>query len=154
MIQGQDPARIVLGNSLTGEDGHAQQRFDYLLANPPFGVDWKKYAGSVSAERDSLGDAGRYGAGLPRVSDGSLLFLQHMLSKMKAATDYRGGTRLAIVLSGSPLFSGAAGGRGERDPPLDSRERLARRHSRAARSAVLQHRHQHLLLGAEQPQDA
>jgi type I restriction enzyme M protein len=110
MIQGQDPARIVLGNSLTGEDGHAGQRFDYLLANPPFGVDWKKYADAVTAERDSLGDKGRYGAGLPRVSDGSLLFLQHMLSKMKPATADSGGTRLAIVFSGSPLFAGAAGG--------------------------------------------
>ncbi len=110
MIQGQDPARIVLGNSLTEEDGHPGQRFDYLLANPPFGVDWKKYADAVTAERDSLGDAGRYGAGLPRVSDGSLLFLQHMLSKMKPATAEGGGTRLAIVFSGSPLFAGAAGG--------------------------------------------
>jgi type I restriction enzyme M protein len=110
MIQGQDPARIVLGNSLTGEDGHAGQRFDYLLANPPFGVDWKKYADAITAERDSLGDKGRYGAGLPRVSDGSLLFLQHMLSKMKPATADSGGTRLAIVFSGSPLFAGAAGG--------------------------------------------
>ena len=110
MIQGQDPARIVLGNSLTGEDGHAGQRFDYLLANPPFGVDWKKYADAVTAERDSLGERGRYGAGLPRVSDGSLLFLQHMLSKMKPATADSGGTRLAIVFSGSPLFAGTAGG--------------------------------------------
>jgi type I restriction enzyme M protein len=110
MIQGQDPTRIVLGNSLTGEDGHPRQRFDYLLANPPFGVDWKKYADAITAERDSLGDVGRYGAGLPRVSDGSLLFLQHMLSKMKPATADGGGTRLAIVFSGSPLFAGAAGG--------------------------------------------
>jgi type I restriction enzyme M protein len=110
MIQGQDPARIVLGNSLADEDGHAGQRFDYLLANPPFGVDWKKYADAVTAERDSLGHQGRYGAGLPRVSDGSLLFLQHMLSKMKPATADSGGTRLAIVFSGSPLFAGAAGG--------------------------------------------
>jgi type I restriction enzyme M protein len=110
MIQGQDPARIVLGNSLADEDGHAGQRFDYLLANPPFGVDWKKYADAITAERDSLGHKGRYGAGLPRVSDGSLLFLQHMLSKMKPATADSGGTRLAIVFSGSPLFAGAAGG--------------------------------------------
>jgi type I restriction enzyme M protein len=110
MIQGQDPARIVLGNSLADEDGHTGQRFDYLLANPPFGVDWKKYADAITAERDSLGHKGRYGAGLPRVSDGSLLFLQHMLSKMKPATADSGGTRLAIVFSGSPLFAGAAGG--------------------------------------------
>ena len=110
MIQGQDPARIVLGNSLADEDGHVGDCFDYLLANPPFGVDWKKYADAVTAERDSLGDQGRYGAGLPRVSDGSLLFLQHMLSKMKPVTADSGGTRLAIVFSGSPLFAGAAGG--------------------------------------------
>ncbi len=111
MIQNQDPTRIVLGNSLTHEDGHPTTKFDYLLANPPFGVDWKKYADAVTAERDSRGMKGRYGAGLPRVSDGSFLFLQHMLSKMKPVTaDGSGGTRLAIVFSGSPLFAGAAGG--------------------------------------------
>ena len=111
MIKGQDPSRIILGNSLTHEDGHAGEHFDYLLANPPFGVDWKKYAAPIQAERDSLGFEGRYGAGLPRVSDGSFLFLMHMLSKMKPVkADGSGGTRLAIVFSGSPLFAGAAGG--------------------------------------------
>ncbi len=110
MIQGQDATRIVLGNSLTDDDGHPGQRFDYLLANPPFGVDWKKHADAITAERDSLGERGRYGVGTPRVSDGSLLFLQHMLSKMKPVTAGGGGTRLAIVFSGSPLFAGAAGG--------------------------------------------
>lgn len=111
MIKGQQPDRIILGNSLTGEDGHPHERFDYMLANPPFGVDWKKYAAPIQTERERLGLRGRYGAGLPRVSDGSLLFLMHMLSKMKpVAADGSGGSRLAIVFSGSPLFAGAAGG--------------------------------------------
>jgi type I restriction enzyme M protein len=107
----------VLGNSLTGEDGFAGEQFDYLLANPPFGVDWKKYADPIKAEHAKLGYEARYGPGLPRVSDGSFLFLLHMLSKMKPVADdpattdiIEGGTRLAIVFSGSPLFAGAAGG--------------------------------------------
>ena len=113
MIKGQDPDQIVLGNSLTDEDGHAGDRFDYALANPPFGVDWKKYADKVKAEQQH---GTRYAPGLPRVSDGSLLFLMHMLSKMKPVTGNAtagtgsGGTRLAIVFSGSPLFAGSAGG--------------------------------------------
>ncbi len=115
MLKGQDPSRIALGNSLTDEDGHQDLRADYALANPPFGVDWKKYAESV---RDEHKYGVRYAPGLPRVSDGSLLFLMHMLSKMKPPTgsatgtgrNGSGGTRLAIVFSGSPLFAGAAGG--------------------------------------------
>ena len=117
MIKGQDPNRIVFGNSLTDTDGYPAARFDYLLANPPFGVDWKKYAAPIQAEAAQKGFDGRYGAGLPRVSDGSFLFLEHMLSKMKPVADdpatpdiVEGGTRLGIVFSGSPLFSGAAGG--------------------------------------------
>lgn len=117
MIQGQDPERIALGNSLTDTDGHAGETFDYMLANPPFGVDWSKYKEQIEKERDALGLNGRYGQGLPRVSDGSLLFLLHMLSKMKPVDDdpstphiIEGGSRLAIVFSGSPLFSGAAEG--------------------------------------------
>jgi type I restriction enzyme M protein len=116
MIKGQDPARIVLGNSLTDEDGHPGLHADYLLANGPFGVDWKKYADKITAEKDT-GDGGRYSAGLPRVSDGSLLFLQHMISKFKPVNDdpntpdvVEGGSRMAIVFSGSPLFAGSAGG--------------------------------------------
>ncbi len=97
---------IYPGNSFT-EDGLAGERFDYLLANPPFGVEWKKVADQVRDEHDTLGFNGRFGAGLPRINDGSLLFLQHMISKMKAPAD--GGTRLAIVFNGSPLFTGAAG---------------------------------------------
>jgi len=112
LIKGENPENIVLGNSFTA-DGHHAARFDYLLANPPFGVDWKKYADAIQAEAENEGEDGRFGAGLPRVSDGSFLFLQHMISKMKPAKVRRngtveGGTRLAIVFSGSPLFSGAA----------------------------------------------
>jgi len=117
LIQEQDPEHIVLGNSLTDTDGFARTRFDYMLANPPFGVDWSKYKEPIEKERDALGGKGRYGPGLPRVSDGSLLFLLHMLSKFKPVDDdpatpdiIEGGSRMAIVFSGSPLFSGAAGG--------------------------------------------
>lgn len=114
LIKGENPENIVLGNSLSA-DGHADQRFDYMLANPPFGVDWKKYAEPLIAEAENEGFDGRFGAGLPRSSDGSFLFLQHMISKMKpvhedpATGEKVGGTRLAIVFSGSPLFSGVAG---------------------------------------------
>ncbi|WP_330247283.1 type I restriction-modification system subunit M [Streptomyces sp. NBC_00562] len=108
MIKGQDPENIVLGNSFS-DDGHAREKFDYLLANPPFGVDWKKVKDDVEAEYATLGDSGRFGAGLPRISDGSLLFLQHMLAKMKPVdVSGGGGSRVAIVFNGSPLFSGAA----------------------------------------------
>lgn len=117
MIKGQDPERIALGNSLTDTDGHPSLRVDYCLANPPFGVDWKKYAAPIQTEQEKRGYDGRYGPGLPRVSDGSLLFLMQMISKMKPVADdpstptiIEGGTRIAIVFSGSPLFSGAAGG--------------------------------------------
>jgi type I restriction enzyme M protein len=113
MIKGADPDRMVLGNSLT-EDGWAGLQTDYALANPPYGVDWKAYADPIKTEA-TTGDGGRFSAGLPRVSDGSLLFLQHMLSKMKPVQDrpetswIDGGSRIGIVLSGSPLFSGGAG---------------------------------------------
>ncbi|WP_448611832.1 type I restriction-modification system subunit M [Geodermatophilus sp. URMC 60] len=103
LIQGQDPERIVLGNTLTN-DGHGDKRFDYLLANPPFGVDWSKSKAVIDAEAKQ--PEGRFSAGLPRVSDGSLLFLQQMIARMKPVED--GGSRIAIVFSGSPLFAGAA----------------------------------------------
>ena len=114
MIKGADPDRMVLGNSLTN-DGYAGRRFDYMLANPPYGVDWKAYADPIRVEAATRGFTGRFGAGLPRISDGSFLFLQHMISKMKPVADdpktprIDGGSRIAIVLSGSPLFSGGAG---------------------------------------------
>ncbi|MDX2849238.1 class I SAM-dependent DNA methyltransferase [Streptomyces sp. PA03-3a] len=108
MIKGQDPDNIAFGNSFS-DDGHARRTFDYILANPPFGVEWKKVKDEVEYEHKSLGDAGRFGAGLPRISDGSLLFLQHMLSKMKPVdVNGGGGSRIAVVFNGSPLFTGAA----------------------------------------------
>ncbi|WP_420118782.1 type I restriction-modification system subunit M [Micromonospora sp.] len=105
MLKGGDPTKIAFGNSFS-QDGHDGERFDYMLANPPFGVEWKKVENYVKAEH-ARGHAGRFGAGLPRINDGSLLFLQHMISKMKRPED--GGSRLAIVFNGSPLFTGAAG---------------------------------------------
>ena len=106
MLKGQDATNIVYGNSFT-EDGHAGLKVDYLLANPPFGVEWKKVADTIQKEAKSKGFAGRFGAGLPRINDGSFLFLQHMISKMKPVE--QGGSRLAIVFNGSPLFTGGAG---------------------------------------------
>ncbi|MDQ2710144.1 MAG: type I restriction-modification system subunit M [Actinomycetota bacterium] len=106
MLKGQDASRISLGNSFS-DDSFAGDRFDYLLANPPFGVEWKKVERAIRDEHESKGFAGRFGAGLPRINDGSFLFLQHMISKMKPAE--QGGSRLAIVFNGSPLFTGAAG---------------------------------------------
>ncbi|WP_296596605.1 class I SAM-dependent DNA methyltransferase [Phenylobacterium sp.] len=106
LIKGQDVSNIAFGNTLS-EDGHGGKTFDYMLANPPFGVEWKKVEKEVRREHEQMGHAGRFGPGLPRVSDGSLLFLLHMLSKMRPATE--GGCRFGIVLNGSPLFTGGAG---------------------------------------------
>ncbi|MDC7245305.1 MAG: class I SAM-dependent DNA methyltransferase, partial [Sphaerochaetaceae bacterium] len=106
LIKGQNIEHIVLGNSFT-EDGFPSEKFDYMLANPPFGVEWKPEKEFIQKEHDQLGYSGRFGAGLPRINDGSFLFLQHMMSKMKSPAE--GGTRLAIVFNGSPLFTGAAG---------------------------------------------
>jgi type I restriction enzyme M protein len=106
MLKGQDASHITYGNSFS-EDHHEGERFDYLLANPPFGVEWKKIADEVKKEAETQGFHGRFGAGLPRINDGSFLFLQHMISKMKPPSD--GGSRVAIVFNGSPLFTGAAG---------------------------------------------
>jgi type I restriction enzyme M protein len=105
LIKGQDVANIAPGNTLS-EDGHAHAKFDYMLSNPPFGVEWKKVEKEVRKEHESQGFNGRFGPGLPRVSDGSLLFLLHLLSKMRPAQD--GGSRFGIVLNGSPLFTGGA----------------------------------------------
>ncbi|MTD44856.1 N-6 DNA methylase [Conexibacter sp. W3-3-2] len=105
MLKGQDAGNIAFGNTLSN-DQHPR-RFDYMLSNPPFGVEWKKIEVQVKHERDTLGHSGRFGAGLPRINDGSFLFLQHMISKMKPAEE--GGSRIAIVFNGSPLFTGAAG---------------------------------------------
>ncbi len=113
LIKGEDAENIILGDSFTrdGFDRAADGKrwtFDYMLANPPFGVEWKQQQRFIENERDTLGHAGRFGAGTPRVNDGALLFLQHMLAKMRAPQD--GGSRLAIVFNGSPLFTGDAGG--------------------------------------------
>lgn len=106
LIKGQDVRNIVLGNTLS-QDGHADRTFAYMLSNPPFGVEWKKVEKEVRAEHKKKGFAGRFGPGLPRVSDGSLLFLLHLLSKMNPPED--GGSRIGIVFNGSPLFTGSAG---------------------------------------------
>ena len=106
LIKGQDVGNIAFGNTLS-EDGHGGQKFDYMLSNPPFGVEWKKVEKEVRKEQEAQGFNGRFGPGLPRVSDGSMLFLLHLLSKMRPATD--GGSRFGIVLNGSPLFTGGAG---------------------------------------------
>lgn len=106
LIKGQDVANIMAGNTLS-EDGHPHRKFDYMLSNPPFGVEWKKVEKEIRKEFETLGYNGRFGPGLPRVSDGSLLFLLHLISKMRPAVD--GGSRFGIVLNGSPLFTGGAG---------------------------------------------
>ncbi|MBX7224304.1 MAG: type I restriction-modification system subunit M [Blastocatellia bacterium] len=106
LIKGQDVANIVFGNTLS-EDGHRHRKFDYMLSNPPFGVEWKKVEKEVRKEHESQGYNGRFGPGLPRVSDGSMLFLLHLISKMRPTAD--GGSRFGIVLNGSPLFTGGAG---------------------------------------------
>jgi type I restriction enzyme M protein len=106
MLKGQNASRIYSGNSFD-HDGLPDEHFDYMLANPPFGVEWKKVENAVKKEAQTKGLAGRFGAGLPRINDGSFLFLQHMLSKMTAPEE--GGSRLAIVFNGSPLFTGGAG---------------------------------------------
>jgi type I restriction enzyme M protein len=106
LVKGADAQNIRHGNSLSN-DGHAAARFHYGIANPPFGVDWSKVERPVRDEHDELGWAGRFGPGLPRRSDGQLLFLLHLVSKMRAPEE--DGGRVAIVLNGSPLFSGGPG---------------------------------------------
>ncbi len=106
LIKGQDIANIIFGNTLSN-DGLPGKHFDYMLSNPPFGVEWKKIEKEVRREAEQQGYNGRFGPGLPRVSDGSLLFLLHLISKMRPAKD--GGSRFGIVLNGSPLFTGGAG---------------------------------------------
>jgi len=117
LIKGEDADNIIRDDTFTKDgfdrDGDGKKwTFDYMLANPPFGVEWKQQQRYIENERDTLGFSGRFGAGTPRVNDGALLFLQHMLAKVRAPQD--GGSRLAIVFNGSPLFTGDAGG-GESD---------------------------------------
>jgi type I restriction enzyme M protein len=101
---------IRFGDSFT-DDQFPEDKFDYFLTNPPFGVDWKKQQKEIQREHEKLGYGGRFGAGLPRVNDGALLFLQHMVSKFEPVLpdQHKYGSRLAIVFSGSPLFTGGAG---------------------------------------------
>ena len=106
LLKAENPGNVALGNSFS-EDGHREQKLDYMLSNPPFGVEWKKVEKAIRDEAENLGHAGRFGAGLPRINDGSLLFIQHMISKMRPAKE--GGSRIAIVFNGSPLFTGDAG---------------------------------------------
>ena len=112
LIKGEGAERIVLGDSFTQDaygvrDDGQRYTFDYMLANPPFGVEWKNQQDAIKREHNALGHNGRFGAGLPRINDGSLLFIQHMLSKMRPVD--QGGSRIAIVFNGSPLFTGDAG---------------------------------------------
>jgi len=113
LIKDEDTSSIVLGDTLGDgktRDGFEGDRFHYLLANPPFGVEWKDQKSVVETEHKLHGFSGRFGAGLPAINDGSFLFLQHMMSKMHAAPDDGGeGSKIAIVFNGSPLFSGDAG---------------------------------------------
>lgn len=119
MIKGEDAKNIVFGDTLgTGKakagfvdgDGHPNERFHYMLANPPFGVEWKPEKDHVTREHNQFGFKGRFGPGLPRINDGALLFLLHMISKMQPAPEKGGeGSRIAIVFNGSPLFTGDAG---------------------------------------------
>lgn len=104
LVTGHDPEQIAFGNTLT-QDAHADKKFHYMLCNPPYGVDWKKYQEPIKSEAATMGFEGRFGAGTPRISDGQLLFLQHMISKMRDDED---GTRIGIVMNGSPLFTGGA----------------------------------------------
>ena len=117
LIKGQEVSRIKLGNTLANDQLYTD-KFDYMLSNPPFGVDWKKIEGEIKDEHKLKGFDGRFGPGLPRVSDGSLLFLLHLISKMrdydpsdesKAKAKDKSGGRIGIILNGSPLFTGGAG---------------------------------------------
>ena len=153
MLKGQDASHIALGNSLLRGRPSRATRFDYLLANPPFGVEWKKVETPIKDEHETKGFAGRFGAGLPRINDGIVPVppahdLQDEARRATAAPGWRS-------CSTAHRCSPAPPGPGEsRDPPLDHRERLARGHRRPARPALLQHRHLHLLLDRHQPQDA
>ncbi len=112
LIKGENAENIKLGDTFSNDqferrDDGTRWTFDYMLANPPFGVEWKQQQKFIERERDTLGFGGRFGAGTPRINDGSLLFLQHMISKMRAPEE--GGSRIGIVFNGSPLFTGDAG---------------------------------------------
>ena len=147
---GRDAENVLFGSTLS-KDRQASDNFDYLIANPPYGKDWKRDQDAVRGEHDR-GAAGRFGPGLPRISDGQLLFLLHMLAHQKdraqgglAGRDHH--ERLAALHRGCGQWR-------ERDSPLDPGERSPRSADRAARTALLQHRHRDLRLGADQPEAA
>ncbi|MHB1549973.1 MAG: type I restriction-modification system subunit M [Vulcanimicrobiaceae bacterium] len=108
LIKGQDISNVRQGNTLS-DDQFSDTRFDYMLSNPPYGVDWKKVEADVRKEQETKGFKGRFGPGLPRISDGQMLFLLHLVSKMKPVGKGKHGSRIAIIMNGSPLFSGGAG---------------------------------------------
>lgn len=109
LIKGEDAKNIAFGNTLS-QDAFPDMKFDYMITNPPYGVEWKPAEKAVREEHESKGFNGRFGAGLPRISDGQLLFLQHLVSKMKPVSEENPkGSRIAIIMNGSPLFTGDAG---------------------------------------------
>ncbi|WP_174615171.1 type I restriction-modification system subunit M [Virgibacillus ihumii] len=109
LIKGHDARNIKMGNTLSN-DQFKDAKYDYMITNPPYGVEWKPARDVVESEHEDLGFSGRFGAGLPRIGDGQLLFLQHLVSKMKPVTeDNPNGSRVAIIMNGSPLFTGDAG---------------------------------------------
>src|SRR5699024_161813 len=109
LIKGQNAKNIKLGNTLSN-DQFKHEKFDYMITNPPYGVEWRPAKEAVEAEHEDLGFSGRFGAGLPRIGDGQLLFLQNLVAKMKPVTDENpNGSRIAIIMNGSPLFTGDAG---------------------------------------------
>ena len=108
LMKGQDVNNVVQGNTLS-DDKFPNTTFDWMLSNPPYGVDWKKVQEAVESEHEKRGFKGRFGPGLPRISDGQMLFLLHLVSKMQPTDRSPNGSRIAIVMNGSPLFSGGAG---------------------------------------------
>lgn len=109
LIKGQKASNIKRGNTLSN-DQFTNEKFDYMITNPPYGVEWRPAQDAVRAEHEDLGFSGRFGAGLPRIGDGQLLFLQNLVAKMKPVTEQNpNGSRIAIIMNGSPLFTGDAG---------------------------------------------
>ncbi len=154
LIKGEAADNIKLGDTFTDDAFNRDEEgnkitFDYMLANPPFGVEWKQQQKFINNERDTFGFEGRFGAGLPRINDGALLFLQHMISKVNREEDRS--SRIAIVFNGSPLFTGDAGS-GESEIRRWIIEHDGLKLSSPARPTVLQHRHRHLHLDRHQPQ--
>ena len=145
---GRDADNIAFGSTLSW-DRHATQSFDYLIANPPYGKDWKRDQETVRDEHER-GAAGRFGPGLPRISDGQTLFLLHMLARAKMPDE--GGARIAIIMNGSPLFTGDSGSGESEIRRYILENDLLEALIALPRAALLQHRHRHLRVAAQQPQ--